>query len=182
MKVFIKRDLLHTLEQQVESQLTEMTGIFQNLKSEVLLKPSASGGWSMAQCFEHLNTYGHFYLPEIKKGIESQFKDSSVIYFKSTWLGNYFANLMEPKAGMKKMKAFKNHVPSVKLDAHAVIAEFIQQQEQLLKLIKLSENKDLNTIRISISISKFIKLRLGDVFRFIVAHNERHLQQGKRNL
>ena len=83
---------------------------------------------------------------------------------------------------MKKFSAFKNHVPPANIKAHAVVAEFIQQQEKLLVFLKASANTDLNKVRIPISILQWLKLKLGDVFQFMIAHDERHLQQAKRNL
>jgi hypothetical protein len=80
------------------------------------------------------------------------------------------------------MKAFKDHVPPANLDAYAEVAEFIRQQEQLLIYLKKSRKNDLNRIKISVSIAKWLKLKLGDVFRFIIAHNERHILQARRNL
>jgi hypothetical protein len=90
--------------------------------------------------------------------------------------------MMEPGTGKRKMKAFKNHIPSPHLDAYAVAATFIQQQETLLQYLKQAGKADLNRIRIPVSIAKFIKLNLGDVFQFLIAHNERHIRQAKRNL
>jgi uncharacterized damage-inducible protein DinB len=54
--VFINR-----LEDEIETQLKEVLEVFQNLPESTLLQPSASGGWSIAQCFQHLNTYATFY-------------------------------------------------------------------------------------------------------------------------
>jgi hypothetical protein len=83
---------------------------------------------------------------------------------------------------MKKMKAFKNHVPKNNLNAHEVISKFITQSEALLNLIKAANDKDINAIKIPISLTAFIRLKLGDVFQFIIAHNARHIAQAQRNL
>jgi hypothetical protein len=175
-------ELLNGLALRVEAHLSETLELFQNLDEKTLLKPSGSGGWSIAQCLEHLNTYGYHYLPLIGKGLEQHGKPSGATYFKSTWLGAYFTRLMEPGEGMKKMKTFKHHIPADALDVHAVIREFVNQQEELLRLLKMASGRDLNRIKIRISISRLVRLKLGDVFQFIIAHDERHLQQAKRNL
>jgi hypothetical protein len=39
---------------------------------------------------------------------------------------------------------------------------------------------DIGAIRIPISISPLIRLKLGDTFHFLVAHQLRHLEQVKR--
>jgi hypothetical protein len=63
------------------------------------------------------------------------------------------------------------------LDAYKEVQVFIEHQEQLLKLLKKAKEVDLGKIKLSISISKWVKLNLGDVFGFFVAHNERHIVQ-----
>lgn len=168
--------LLETLENQVESHLKITIHTFQNLHEAALLTQPANGGWSIAQCFEHLNSYGQYYLPQIEKGIKQNHQKPASDTFKSSWLGRYFTKMMSP-SNTKKYKAFKGHIPSFDLNAHIVMAEFINQQETLLRYLKEAGKVDLNAIRIPISIGKFIKLKLGDVFQFIIAHDERHIQQ-----
>lgn len=172
--------LLDALEQQAESHLDEAINTFQNLSERELLQPAVNGGWSIAQCLEHLNRYGNHYLPEIKNGLEKEFPPNNI--FKSSWLGSYFIKMMNPDSGKKKIKAFKEYMPPPQLDAYAVIAEFILQQETLLKYLRKARGKDLNKIKIAISITQWIKLTLGDVLQFLIAHNERHIRQAKRNL
>lgn len=181
MKPVDSLNLLQDLEQRVETSITIAVTMFQNSYASTLLKPSNIGAWSIAQCLDHLNSYGDFYLPHIKKALNENNKQAFSSSFKSSWLGTYFTNMMRPHSG-KKYKAFKKHVPKQELDAAAVVAEFIHQQELLLSYLEMAKQNDLNTIKIPISISPFIKLKLGDVFQFIIAHNERHIEQAKRNL
>lgn len=180
MKPVSKFLLLENLEARVEGHLAEAIKIFQNLPEEALLKPSATGGWSIAQCLDHLNRYGHYYLPQIRTGLDKKIHGGNT--FKSTWLGSYFTKMMEPATGTKKVKAFKAYIPPAQLDAHAVVAEFIAQQEKLLSYLKQARVTDLNAVKIPVSIAKWIRLRLGDVFQFVIAHNERHMLQAKRNI
>ncbi len=178
MKTQSASQLIDVIEEQVESHVKDSVKIFQNLSTEVLLKPATNGGWSIAQCLWHLNSYGDYYLPKIKSGLTKNYPANPE--FKSTWLGSYFTRIMKPGAQMKKFKAFKNHVPPIEMDPHKIVAEFIQQQEQFLSHLKQARQTDMNKITIPISILSWVKLKLGDVFQFIVAHNERHLQQAKR--
>jgi uncharacterized damage-inducible protein DinB len=180
MKKVKSKDLLDQLEAKVESHLSEAIRSIQNLSEEKLLRPAANGGWSIAQCLEHLNRYGDYYLPAIQKGLKKDFPSSE--NFNSSWLGNYFTKMMDPQTGKKKITTFKEYSPAPQLDAYAVVAEFIRQQEYLLELLRSARFRDLNRIKIPISISRWIRLRLGDTFRFLIAHDERHMQQAKRNL
>ncbi len=175
-----KNQFLDVLESRVENHLQDAVKIFQNEPDAVLLQPAPDGGWSIAQCLDHLNGYGHFYLPEIEKNLNQSSANTPT--FTSTWLGTYFTRMMEPSTGTKKYKAFKNHVPPPNLNAAAVMAEFIQQQETLLQYLKQARAANLDVIKIPLSITKWIKLKLGDVLQFLIAHNERHVQQAKRHL
>jgi len=173
-------DLLTALETQVEKHLSQVIASYQNLSAEALLRRPADGGWSVAECLWHLNSYGVYYLPKIEKGLAAG--PAPTATFRSTWLGAYFTRIMQPGPGMKKMKAFKDHRPPSGIDAHKVVAEFIQQQETMLKLLRTARFADLNRVYIGISILPWLKLRLGDVFQFIVAHQERHMQQAGKVL
>lgn len=182
MKAVNRTVLIDQLENQVEQHLQQVTARYQNLEQKILLKAAANGGWSIAQCLEHLNSYGRYYLPAIRKAIDTTADNNNATSFKSSWLGAYFTKAMQPGANSKTMKAPKDHHPAPDLDPAKVIAEFIEQQELLLALLRRSKTKDLNRIRISISIARWIRLKLGDVFGFLIAHNERHLQQAARHL
>ncbi|MCR4029301.1 MULTISPECIES: DinB family protein [Flavobacterium] len=132
--------------------------------------------WSILECLEHLNLYGDYYLPEIESEIKKSVTKTD-FEFKSGILGNYFANSMLPKGKLNKMKTFKDKNPlNTKLDK-SVIDRFLNQQIKLLDLLNQSRNVSLNKVKIKISISKFIRLKLGDTFHFFVNHNIRHFNQ-----
>ena len=73
MATQLASQLLGTIEEQVESHVNDAVKIFQNLPGEVLLRPAANGGWSIAQCLWHLNSYGDYYLPKIKSGLAKKY-------------------------------------------------------------------------------------------------------------
>jgi hypothetical protein len=178
MKPESVQPLLDTLEVDVERQLQRVIASFQNLSPEMLEAQRADGGWSIAQCFAHLNSYSQYYWPRIEKGLTAGHPSNPT--FKSTWLGRYFTSIIQPSDNMKKYKAIKLHEPDAQVSGTVAVAEFIENQERLLKLLAASRSTDLNKIKIPISILPWIKLRLGDVFQFVVAHQERHLQQAEK--
>jgi len=148
-----------------------------NTNKELLEQQPDSESWNALECIEHLNRYGDFYIPELKYRID-QTKYSSKEWFSSNMLGNYFANMMKPVENSSKMKTFKKMNPinsgSIK---SAVIDKFIDDQNNLLKLLDRAYSVDIQRTKTSISISKLIKLKIGDTFRVVIYHNERHLIQ-----
>ncbi|WBV60619.1 DinB family protein [Chryseobacterium camelliae] len=148
---------------------------------DVLNKRLSEESWSILECFEHLNRYGDFYIPEISRRISSS-KTSFSQIFKPGILGNYFAKSMLPKEKLNTMKTLKSMNPIHSELNKKVILEFIRQQNQLLDLLERAKQVDINKTKTSISISRLIKLKLGDTFRFVIYHNLRHIEQAKRIL
>ena len=152
---------------------------FRDLSKNELNHKENSEKWSVLECIEHLNLYGDFYNPEIRRSIEKSTSKANEV-FKSGLIGNYFVNTMLQKKKVNKMKTFKDKDPSgTSLDLK-VLDRVISQQKEFLELIENSRNISLTKTKTAISISKLMKIRLGDTFRFISAHNERHIIQAKK--
>jgi len=154
---------------------------FIGLSEDVLNFKVNNDKWSILECLEHLNRYGEFYLPEIRVSIQSSRK-SNDREFKSGLLGNYFANSMLPKEKLNKMKTFKSMNPTGSSLNKSVLDNFISQQNTLLELLEQARTVSLTKNRTGISISKWIKLKLGDTFRVVVYHNFRHIIQAEEVL
>jgi len=157
---------------------------FQNLSPEILNFKETSERWSMLECLEHLNRYGEYYLPEIEKAITAQRSPGLTNFkYKSGLLGNYFANLMKVKNGkLVRMKTPGDKNPSGSVLSPIVIDRFIKQQDMMRSLLEQSRRVDLTKAKVPISIAKFIKLNLGDTFRFMINHIERHVIQAQKTL
>ena len=135
-----------------------------------------SDNWSVLECLEHLNLYGYFYIPEFKSTILNS-KHTWEAEFKSGILGNYFAKSMLPKNKLNKMKTFKDKNPLNSNLDKKVIDEFINQQIKTIELLNMCKTVSLNKNKVKITLTKWIKLKLGDTFRFVINHNVRHIKQ-----
>lgn len=137
--------------------------------------------WSVLECVEHLNLYFCYYLPLIERKCSLSHQIASE-NFKSGILGSYFVNAVKPANEVKKMKTAKKMNPAgCRLDK-TVIENFIRNLHHFAQLIEKSKQKNLHKVKIPVSFAKFLTVNLGDAFRFIVNHNERHLQQAIRTL
>ncbi|HYF33306.1 MAG TPA: DinB family protein [Chitinophagaceae bacterium] len=145
----------------------------------LLLRQPAPGRWSAAQVIAHLNSYGRYYLPTIELAMNEHSYEPDPV-FTPGWLGDYFTKSMLPgKNGqvVNKMQAPKNHRPSADIDSKPVIDEFLRQEQLLLELLESAKHLNISRITIPISLTKLVKLKLGDTFRFLVAHHQRHFVQ-----
>lgn len=188
MSVFNAADLLTNLE----AELSEIKYAAEQLKSmspDVLRKQPQPGKWSVLQVLEHLNSYNRYYLPAIEKTITQAEKDKSKANrsYTSGWLGDYFVKTMYSQINQNsqianKMNAPKEHRPSPELNYNKVITEFLNGVGQLNDLLQRAKKVDLEKAKTPISIAKFLKIRLGDTFRFLIAHKTRHFLQIKNTL
>jgi len=177
MKKYRRIELLENLQADTR-QLILTAGYLQRMDPGLLLQEPARGKWSVIQVLEHLNSYGRYYLLAIERSLEKSKPANE--FFKPGWLGDYFTRLMKPDengAIVNKMRSPKDHRPSKYLDVLPVLTTFLEQQHYLLELLETAKSKNLGSIRIPISISRFIRLKLGDTFRFLIAHEQRHFVQ-----
>jgi uncharacterized damage-inducible protein DinB len=174
-----QESLINTLESELEIQLKEILEVFQNLPEHTLTKTPATGGWSIAECFEHLNTYAEFYQPRIRKALIENKTIDHQVGFNHSWIGQYFITMMDASKSKKKYKAIKKHRPVLTKNPHLVIATFIQHLEDLVSLLKLARSRELQKIKVSTSLSSFIKMNAGDTLQFLLTHNRRHINQAK---
>lgn len=178
MQPILSAELLANLKKESLFLLDQIESIARQTPVELLETNDGPGRWNSLQVLEHLNTYYRYYIPAIAHQLDKSAHIPQQ-FFKPGWLGNYFTKTMLPKGGKvtNKMKAMKSHSPIGHLEAALVLKEFLDWQRKLVELLTRAEQADLNRIKIPITISRYIKLKLGDVFGFIVAHNQRHFVQ-----
>lgn len=139
--------------------------------------------WSISECLEHIVLSGQFYINEITNSFLSHKPENEPINinFKPGLIGNYSAKSMKPgNSGeiKNKMKTFKRMEPGKSgIDAKKLFTDFGKYQDDLILLIEKARYYNLNTIKINSSIGRIIRFKLGDAFRFVIAHNQRHIQQ-----
>lgn len=169
-------DLIERTRQNINQveQLSQLT-------EKELNKKKNQVTWSILECIEHLNLYGEFYIPEIEQKIEQSKTDPDQL-FKSGVLGNYFAKSMLPSKKMRKIKTFKDKNPNGRKLNKRTLKRFLEQQKQILELLNKSRKINLNKTKTAISISKLLKLKLGNTFRVLIYHNQRHIEQAKTQL
>lgn len=181
MPTFPKHQLLADLEAAVQQTIDQVRSLTAT-ETDLLNKQPGYRKWSGAQVLEHLNIYNRAYLPGLEKRmIPASGKQAE---FKSGWLGNYFTKVMQPGADGtvgNKMSAPRDARPGEQQNAEQVVKEFIAGQQHLLQLLGKAKTADLD-IRIPTSISKLIRLKAGDTFRFLIAHQQRHLAQFVRTM
>jgi uncharacterized damage-inducible protein DinB len=167
MKKFKSEELINQLEADVR-QLIAAAEHLQQADNVKLSYPPAEGKWSAAQALEHLNMYNRYYLPAIEKAMVHIPKEVNA-WFVPGFFGNYFTNMMMPKNVYEvknRMKAMKGYRPDRGINVEGVFKEFYEHQNKLIQLLETARKRNLEQ-------------KLGDVFRFLIAHEQRHMIQAR---
>jgi hypothetical protein len=181
VKAVDKTVFITGLQAPVDAQL-QRTVQLSRLDNELLNRPSATGGWSINQCVSHLVSYGEYYLPLLRSALLQPTNSDQASTFVGSWLGGYLTRLMNPQTGRTKFKVVKRHQPAATAVDRTSIELFIRQQNELQELLTLAKSVDIGSVRIPLSVAGWVRLPVGDILQFMVAHIERHLQQAERNV
>ena len=142
------------------------------------------GIWSVAQVLAHLNEYGRYYYPTFERKIENtRFRSTKEAFIssplgRSAWKSMKLGNANNVK---RKFRAQKGYNPAIEtsLVTGDDLAIFLDQQKSFLSIIEKAQEVNFRRVKIPISISKIVRLRLGDALLFVAYHNQRHVQQIK---
>jgi hypothetical protein len=153
----------------------------------MLATQPTDGGWSPVEVLQHLNFYADFYTQAMETAMERSTQPAAERYHPG-WFGSYFVRVIGPAGedGQLPMKmttpanARPENLPPATSDL--AVETFLQHQNRLLYLLHQARNKHLGKVRVPTSLSTMLRLKLGDTFRFVIAHQERHFQQIQRAL
>jgi len=142
-----------------------------------------SGGWSVAQCIDHLNVTARMYLPKLDEGIASAIRRG--LYgegpFRYNWLGRMFVKTVEPPARFR-VKAPAAFEPAQYRKRPETLAAFRAYQVQFIDRLRQANGLDLARARVQSAAFSFLRLPLGSGFSTMVAHERRHLLQARNVL
>lgn len=144
-------------------------------------KPSQDA-WSINEIFAHLNEYDKYYLNEIEQKVAStRFREPKEVFVssplgRSAWQSMKLGNAKNVK---RKFRAPANYNPTVRTEivsGHDADT-FLEGQQRFLRLLADVTKINIRKAKVKISISRLVRLRMGDALLFITYHTQRHMQQ-----
>jgi hypothetical protein len=145
----------------------------------------AAGGWSVAECLDHLLVTGEQVLAPIDAGIDRALKRgwTSSGPFRYGRLGNWFVRSngggQPPR---RRFKAPSLYQPSPARPAAELVESFGALQARLQQRLERADGVDLARVKISSPVTRLLRLSLGQWFALLAGHQERHLGQARRVL
>lgn len=176
--------MLDELAKETEAIITFAESLQKLSPAQWTWKPNPKR-WSVAECVGHLNIFGEHYLSRSAKAMQgSKPLAQPAQNFKSGYWGEKLTNTMKPlpdNSIPSPMSTLGKFDPSKKNRVNAnTLNTFIQQRKDMLAQIKQAGNCDLEGLRITSTLGPIIRFKLGDTYRFMVAHDQRHILQMKK--
>lgn len=175
-------DLIHELKSITQENINFIKKKFSHLNDDQKNWRKDSDSWSINEVFAHLNEYALYYHQAFSSKIaRTRYRDAKDVFIssplgRSAWKSMKLGNVKNVK---RKFKAQRSYNPSLnpELLKEQTIEKFNEYQVELLSIIDNAQTVNLRKVKIPISISKIVRLKLGDALLFVVYHNERHLYQ-----
>lgn len=176
------QELILELNSNTNKSLDNVSRQLKGLSETQRTWKSDANSWNINEIFAHLNAFASYYNATFLYKFEvTKFKTPTDEFIssplgRSAWKSMKLGNANNVK---RKFNAIRTMNPKTnsELKTGNSIEDFEQNLTQLLTIIVRSANVNIRKVKIPISFSKIVRLRLGDALLYVVYHNERHVQQ-----
>ncbi len=182
-----KRSYDRTVNAEIERLLYQVSvvrqdaeGLLWGLSEDQFNWIPPSRGWSMAQCFAHLNITNQLLINNIETAIgygraRGIVGDGPFTYgFLSRWL----LRSLQPTS-KRKLKAPAKFHPKPGKDMKTILSEWESTHARLSELIRQSDGLDLAKVKVVSPVTSLLKYGLGMAFWIGSTHDRRHLAQAR---
>lgn len=176
------QELRNTLEQQVETCRT-----LRSLPLERLHRRPGPDRWSVMEVVEHMNlSSGHYYrrLQALYAKPAGSLRPSDT-FLPGRW-GQLAVQAMNPKADGTigwRMRTLGMFEPRTTItEGWAAFGRFEAMLAGFQELLALADKRGLEGPRITSTLGPILRFKVGDAFRFPIAHQQRHMLQIERVL
>jgi hypothetical protein len=165
---------------QVDRVADDARALLERLSTAQASWSPPSGGWSVAQCVDHLNIIGDLYLD----AMEERIADARARGITGRgrpgpgWLGRMLIRSMDAPPG-RRMRAPSPIVPGREPDAEATRTRFFALQVRIAAALSSADGLMLRRVRITSPLLSLLRMNLCTAFGVVIAHERRHLWQAR---
>lgn len=144
-----------------------------------LRKQPEEGGWSAAECLEHLTLSTESFTRKLRRALDAAVTRPARGQETTSWLGRILLWHTEPPVRKKDTAPEKFH-PTVPASRDVLLARFEKAHRELIQLIEETDGIDRMRVKVPYVAVKWIRITLLDAFTLLSAHDRRHLWQAER--
>lgn len=175
MPKFLYKSLQEELLQRIQ-HIREEAKVFESYTEDQMMQAPAANKWSANECFQHLVIVQEQYIQNIRKTLAKKTKPTDS--YRSGWFGGWFYKTMLPESKARQFKRQKTLKQLVPGNTPGAVQRFLDSLDELEILVKEIPTQNLSSRVVSLA-GRLVTFKLGDVYRIITAHNERHLEQAR---
>jgi hypothetical protein len=186
MEAIDTRSLIDTLQAELRRQLQRCEEL-RDMPLDTLHRHPAPERWSAMEVVQHMNlSSGHYY-----KRLQKLYADENnglrfrTQYTPGRW-GDFSTKAMDPKADgtigwrMKTMAMFEPR--NVSTSGFKALDEFEAMLHGFIGLLERARSRGLEGEKVVSTLGPILRFKVGDAFRFPIAHQTRHLLQIENTL
>ncbi len=174
---------LQSLKNEFAMMKKEASALFTKVNESNFNKRPDSGGWSAAECIDHLIVTGIDYCDKYEEALKIIMSKDLKLNgeIKYSWFAERFIRFVAPPVRFR-VKSPKRWKPDSKINKSKVTAAYLQLQDRYMDLIDASEGWDISKIKLPSPATKMIKFSAFEILGINSAHQRRHFLQAKKVL
>lgn len=174
---------IQALKNELAATSESVKNLFSSHSENDLLRSPAKGGWSAAECLEHMTITSNRFLPTFAQAREKAVRESlhSSAPYSLDIVGSIFVNILEPPVRFGAPAA-ANLLPATPTSAKAALEAFLDSQNRIVKELSQSEGISMVNVKVTSPANSLIKYNLYSAYRILTAHQRRHLAQAAKAL
>ncbi len=140
--------------------------------------------WSVGECIAHLNLTSEAYLPRLRVAIAEGHKlpKKSSGEYRRDPAGWFFSTMVGPlptfgRTRIGRVKTMPGFVPKGQNPKQTVVADFKRNQDQLIELVRESDELALDKVFIRSPFGEKIRYSCYSAFVILPRHEARHIDQ-----
>ena len=158
--------------------MERIRGAVSTVSPEEMVRPPATGGWSIAEVLEHLIVSADSYLEMLRPVVGR--KDGARVDGSGTWKPTIMGGMLAASLrSERKLPAPRMYKPGPN-PRPRVLEEFLRRQEEVGRLIAEAGDMDWRRVRLRSPVLNWLRMNLGDALTVLVVHAQRHAAQIER--
>lgn len=176
---------MHPQLEVIRRELSEATvraeAILDRSPEDRLTQRPPDGGWSAAECIEHLTLTSRALLPQLDQALSGTLTVRLPARLRRDLVGWIVWQGVRPTTKMKA-KTSAPFMPGSGRTAAEILAEFRELQSAMLEHLHTANSRPIDRIRIPSPFTERLRYSVFSAFTVLAAHQHRHLAQAERAL
>ena len=139
--------------------------------------PPPGGGWSVAQCLDHLARMNVHYIGAVMPAARAARPEGVFDGLHPGWFGRWFIRSMEPPVTRKSKAPIPEVMPGAELSGAAAVEAFVASHGLYRELVALAADTNPDRIVVPNPFFSRVRMKVSTVLLVVPAHDRRHLWQ-----